>query len=77
MNDITLPDVMSRLVELDPNICQNCEPEGQEHEYCIFQQLPIVSTVQNWIHTANMTVNAIHTSPANTAIGLMLKIAQD
>ena len=37
---------MSRLVELDPDMCQDPEPEGQGYGYCVCEQLPDVPAVQ-------------------------------
>ena len=37
---------MTRLVDLDPDMCQDPQPEVQEYAYCVFEQLPNVPTVQ-------------------------------
>ena len=42
-----LADTMSRFIEIDPDMYQDPEPEDQEYGYCVFKQLPSVSTVQN------------------------------
>ena len=36
----TLADIMSRLIEIDPQVQQEPEPEGYEFGYCIFDNLP-------------------------------------
>ena len=42
----TLADTMSRIIVIDPYTCQDPEPEGQEYEYCIFEELPNVSKIK-------------------------------
>ena len=49
-----LADNMSRLFKLDPDVCQEPEPEGQEYGYCILEQLPSVSTVQRVLHKSKL-----------------------
>ena len=43
----TLADIMCRLIATDPDTCQDPEPEGQEYGYCIFEELPKVSTIKS------------------------------
>ena len=63
-----------RLVEPDPDIYQDPKPEGQEYKYCVFEQLPNVSTVQNVLHKASPEVHEINSSPA---VDMEFHIAQE
>ena len=58
---------MSRLVELDPEIFQNSESEGQEYRCCTFEELHSISTAQKVPQEANMTVNEVNTSSADSS----------
>ena len=43
----TLADTLSRLVDIDPNMIQEPEPDGYEFGYCLFEELPpIVSCLE-------------------------------
>ena len=37
---------MGRVIVINPHTCQDPEPEGQEYGYCIFEELPNVSTIR-------------------------------
>ena len=37
----SLADTMSRLTTIDPDTCQDPEPEGQDYGYCVFEELPM------------------------------------
>ena len=57
-----------RICELDLDVRQGHGSEGQEYEYCIFEQLPSVSTIQKVPHKATMTVNEVNIYPTDAAI---------
>ena len=63
-----LAGTMSQLVELDPNVYQDPEPEGQTHGHCIMEQLSIVSIVQNMLLKAKIDVNNISSFPADSVV---------
>ena len=67
---------MSRFVELDPNVCQETEPEGQEYRYCVFEQSSNDCTVQKVLHKANMTANEINSSSGDSAVDSVINITQ-
>ena len=46
---------------------KNPAPKGQEYRYCIFEQLPILSKVQNVPPKANTDVNEKSPSPTDFA----------
>ena len=68
---------MSRLVELDPDVCQDPEPEGQAYGYCVFKQLLNVPTVQKMPLKDGTIINEIITSPAESAVDLKLNITHE
>ena len=41
----TLADTLSRLIEFSPESQQEAEPEGYEYGYCIFEELPPITSV--------------------------------
>ena len=60
----TLVDTMSRLI----NTCQDLKPEGQEYGYCIFEELPYISMIRKVSPKANITLNDIMASSADSGI---------
>ena len=42
----TLADTMSRPIAIDPDTCQDPEPDGQENGYCIYEELPHASMMR-------------------------------
>ena len=61
---------MSRLIELDPNVSQDPEPEGHEYGYYVFEQLSNVPTVQKVPQESNLEVHEIDISKSNVAVGI-------
>ena len=53
----TLPYTMSRLIAIDPDTYQDPKPEGQEHEYCAFEELPNISKIKKVSPKANATLH--------------------
>ena len=53
----TLADAMCRLITTDPDTCKDPEPEGQVYRYCVFKELPNVSTVKEVSTKADITLN--------------------
>ena len=70
----TLVNTMSRLIIIDPDTCQDLEPEGQEYEYCIFEELPNVSMIKKVSSKVNMTLNEITVSSADLSVNLQLGV---
>ena len=52
--------------ELDPDVCQDPEPEVQENEYYILEQLPNVQK-------AKIEISEISTFSADSAVGIEMK----
>ena len=70
-------DTVSRLIKLDPDIYQKPEPEGHEYGYCVFEQLPSISSVQCVLHKSGPEINEIYSSPADPAVDIKLHITQE
>ena len=51
----TLADTMSRIIVINPDTCQDPEPEGHEYGYCVFEELPNVSTKKRVPSTVDVT----------------------
>ena len=64
---------MSRLIAIDPDTCQNLEPEGQEHGYCV----PYVSTIKKVSPKANITLNEKTVSLPDSGTDVQLNITQE
>ena len=65
---------MSRLIVINPGTCQDPEPEGQEYEYCIFEELPNVSMIKKVSSKVNITLNEIMVSSVDPSADLWLSI---
>ena len=68
----TLADTMSRLIVINPDTCQDLEPEGQEYEYCIFEKLPNVSLINKVSSKVDVTLNEVTVSSADPSADLQL-----
>ena len=66
----TLADTMSRRITIDPDICQDPEPEGEEYGYCVFEEVPIISTIRKVPPKTYITLNEITASSG----GLLYKL---
>ena len=64
-------------VEIDPDLCQDPKPEGQEYGYYVFKQLPNVPSVQKVPPKDNTIINKVNTSPAGSVVDLKLKITHE
>ena len=45
----TLADTVNRLIIIDPDICQDPELKSHEYGYCMFEELPSVSTKKDFL----------------------------
>ena len=70
----TLADTMSRLIVINPDTCQDPEPEGQEYGYCIFEELTNVSMIKKVSSRVKVMPNEIIVSSADPSGGLWLGI---
>ena len=61
---------MSRPIAIDPDTCQDLEPEGQEYVCCVFDELPNVSMIRKVSLKADKTLNKIMVSSADTGTDL-------
>ena len=68
---------MSKLITIDPDTCQDPEPEGQEYGYCMFEELPNVSMMKKVLPKANVTLNEIRVSSAGPGTDLKLDITNE
>ena len=59
---------------INPDTCQDLEPEGQEYGYCIFEELPNVSTTKKATSKVDVTLNEIIVSLANLNTDLQLDV---
>ena len=66
----TLADTMSRLIEIDPQIQQDSEPEGYEFGYYTFDTLPAIKV--SHIETTKQTFNEKESNDTDSAIKLPL-----
>ena len=66
----TLADTMSRLIEIDPQIQQDSEPEGYEFGYYTFDALPTMEVSQ--VNTTKQTSNEKESNDTNSVIKLPL-----
>ena len=65
---------MSRLLIIDPDTSQDPEPEGHKYGYCIFEELPSVSTKKRLPSTTNVTLNDVVVFSTDHSVGLLLNI---
>ena len=65
---------MSRLLTINSDTCENLEPEGQEYGYCVFEELPNVSMIKKVSPKADITLNEVMVSSADSGTDLKLKI---
>ena len=63
---------MSRLIVINPDMCQDPEPEGQEYGYYILEELPNVSTLRKVSSKVDITLNEITASLADPSADLWL-----
>ena len=68
---------MCRLIVINPGTCQDPEPEGHEYGYCIFEELPNVSTIKKVSLKANVTLNEAMVSSADSGTDLQLNITHE
>ena len=66
----TLADTMSRLIVINPDTCQDPEPEGQEYWYFIFEELPNISVTKILISKSNITLNEMMLPSSHSDIDL-------
>ena len=65
---------MSRLIVIEPDTCQDPEPEGQDYGYCVFEELPNVSMIRKVSPKADITLNEITVSLVESGTDLQLNI---
>ena len=65
---------MSRLIVVDPDICQDLKPESQEYGYCIFEELPNFSTAKKVSWKVDVTPNEVTISLVNLNTDLQLDV---
>ena len=63
----TLADTMSRLINIDPQVQQDSEPEGYEFGYYMFDTLPMLE-VSNIETTQNTSVNVNDNNNVNNKL---------
>ena len=68
---------MSRLIAIHPDTCQDPEPEGQEYGYCVFEEISSVSMIKKVSLKANITLNEIMVSSADSGTDLKLNITNE
>ena len=73
----TLANTMSRLITIDPDTCQHLEPEGQEYGYCVYEELPNISTIGKVSPKTDVTLNEITASSADSGTNLKLNITNE
>ena len=73
----TLTDIMSRLIEFDTYVCQDSEHKGQEYGYCVFEQLPVVPTLQKMPPKDNTFINETDVPPTNSVVDFHLNITHE
>ena len=61
---------MCRLIVIDPDTCQDLEPEGQEYWSCIFEELTNVSMIKKVSPKVDVTLSEITLSLADPTAGL-------
>ena len=71
----TLADTMSRLTVINPDICQDPEPEGHEYGYCVFEKLSYIHMKKRVPSTVDVTLNEVAVSSINHTTDLQLNIA--
>ena len=62
----TLADTMSRLIDIDPQIQQDSEPEGYEFGYYTFDTLPAIEVTD--VKTTQQTSNTKESNDTDSAI---------
>ena len=65
---------LSRLIVIDPDTCQDPEPEGHEYGYCVFEELPNVSMKKKVSSKVNITLNEVAVSSSAHSADLQLSI---
>ena len=65
---------MSRLIVIDPDTCQDPEPECLENGYCICEELPTVSMTTKVSPKVDVTLNEITISFINLNTDLQLDV---
>ena len=65
---------MRRLIVIDPNTCQDPDPEGQDYGYCIFEELPNASMIKKVSSKASVNLNEIMVFLADSNTDLHLSI---
>ena len=65
---------MNRLIVINPDTCQDPQPEGQEYGYCIFEELPNVSTIKKVSSKVDVTLNEKMVSLAGLGADLQLGV---
>ena len=63
----TLADTMSRLINIDPQVQQESEPEGYEFGYYTFDTLPVIE-VSNVETSSNTTLHVDDTKNPNDVL---------
>ena len=67
---------MSRPIAINLDTCQDSEPEGQECGYCIFEELPNISTIRKMSMKADITLNEITVCLADSDTNLELHVTK-
>ena len=69
----TLADTMNSLIAIDPDSCQDPEPEGQEYGYCVLEELPNVPMIKKVLPKTDVTLNEIIVSLTDSGADLEVK----
>ena len=73
----TLADTISRLIAIDPDTYQDPESEGQEYGYCVFEELPTISMIKKVSPKAEVNLNEVAVSVADSGTNLALNITHE
>ena len=65
---------MSRLIIFNLDMCQDLKPEGQEYGYCVFKELPNISTIKKVSLKISLALNDIMVTLADLNTDLQLGI---
>ena len=65
---------MIKLIAVNPDTCQDQEPEGLEYGYCIFEELPNVFMTKKVSSRVNVTLNKTMVSSVDLSTELQLSI---
>ena len=63
---------MSRLIDIDPDTCQDPQPEAQVYWYSVFEELPNISTIRKVSQNTNINMNEIKASTVDSDTNVKL-----